>query len=143
MTSAPPPRRAIPVSIKLAVALRALGLRETEINWSHEPALGLRAFDDRDYDPPQHDPEYIFIRTKPKHDEITFKDNGTGRSDLGAIAHVKRVARNEAEHRAEMTAKLTGQDAPVLRRVKRNIPSRGFSKQQRPLRGRKFNAQRT
>ena len=81
-----PKRRPIPLHVKLDVALRALGLKESEIDWSHEPALGLRAIrdDGTDWSPAQHDPDFIFIRKSPEHDHITFKNNGTGRGDLTA-----------------------------------------------------------
>lgn len=132
-----PRRKSIPLGVKLAVALRALGVKESEIDWSHEPALGLRAIneDGTDYVPPQLDPEFIFIRKREKHDEITFKDNGTGRGDLTAIAHVKRSAQKHADHMARMDAKASG-DMPPEPRRKVKIPSRPFPKARRPMRSR-------
>jgi|SRR6185437_3649151 len=122
-----PPRRALPLSVKLQVALRALGLRESEIDWSHEPALQLRAVNDQgtDYDPPQHDPAFIFIRKRADHDHITFKDNGTGRGDISAIAHVRRSTRKHNEHIARMQAKLGMNPAPAPKRGTR-WPKRKF-----------------
>lgn len=133
-----PARKPLPLSVKLAVALRALKVSESDIDWSHEPALGLRAVDDsgKDYIPPQHDPAFIFIRPRADHDRITFKDNGTGRADLTAIAHVKRVRKREAGHLAVLTAKLLGEEPPGPARRKRKIASRGFDKGHRPLRSR-------
>jgi hypothetical protein len=138
MSAPSPARRAIPVSVKLTVALRALGLTEADIDWSHEPALGLRAINDAgtDYIPPQHDPAFIFIRPRADHDRITFKDNGTGRGDLSGIAHVKRIRRREADHLAVIAAKLLGGEPPVPVRRKRKIASRGFAKGHRPVRSR-------
>lgn len=132
-----PTRRAIPLSVKLDVALRALGLHGIAIDWSHEPALELRAINDEgtDWKPPQHDPAYIFIRRKAEHAEITFKDNGTGRGDLTAIAHSKRLVQSQHAHGARMAAKM-GAPLSVPVRAKPAIPSRGFSKQHRPLRSR-------
>jgi hypothetical protein len=109
MSTAAPRRKKIPDSIKLAVALKALGHKdERGINWSHEPALQLRAINDEgtDYKPAQLDPEFIFIRAKADHDHITFKDNGSGRGDLAAIAKSKRIRRKEAEHQASMADKI-------------------------------------
>lgn len=139
-----PPRKAIPLGVKLSVALRALGLKETGIDWSHEPALQLRAINEAgtDYDPPQHDPNFLFIRKRAEHDHITFKDNGTGRGDLTAIAHVKRVVRKEREHQERRTAKQTGAE-PARQRPKQKIRSRGFDKGHRPLQSRGFQRRRT
>lgn len=136
--TARPARREPPLSVKLDVALRALGVTEAQINWSHEPALGLRPVNDAgtDYVPPQHDPAHIFIRKRPEHDAITFKDNGTGRGDLTAIAHVKRVAKKETAHKAVMAAKVAGEEPPAPPRRKRTIQSAGFPKGHRPLRSR-------
>lgn len=133
MTLPPPPRRPLPLSVKLAVALRELGVKETEIDWSHEPALQLRAYDERDYSPAQHDPAFLFIRRKAEHAAITFKDNGTGRGDLTAIAHVKRVSRKQEEFRRRMLAKDTGEPVREQRSKYRwgkgqKIRSRGFQR---------------
>jgi hypothetical protein len=133
MTLPPPPRRPLPLSVKLSVALRALGVKETEIDWSHEPALQLRAYDERDYSPAQHDPGFIFIRRKAEHAAITFKDNGTGRGDLTAIAHVKRLGRKEEEFRRRLLAKDSGEPAREQRRKHQwpkgqKIRSRGFQR---------------
>lgn len=133
-----PKRKAIPLHVKLAVALAALGVKESQIDWSHEPALGLRAINDAgtDYKPPQLDPAFIFIRPRADHDEITFKDNGTGRGDLTAIAYVKNTAAAQRNHQAVMAAKMSGEQEPEPRTRKKKIQSRGFSDQHRPLRGR-------
>jgi hypothetical protein len=133
-----PKRRPIPLHVKLDVALRALGLKESEIDWSHEPALGLRAIrdDGSDYEPRQHDPDFIFIRKSADHDHITFKDNGTGRGDLTAIAHVRRTAAKDQHHKAVLAAKTSGDEPPAPKRHKAKIRSPGFKSQHRPLRGR-------
>lgn len=125
MTAHPAPRRkAVPLSTQVLVLLRMLGMQGCKINWSHEPALGLRAINDAgtDYDPPQLDPNYIVARPKEDHDRITFKNNGTGRGDLTAIAHVKRTARRKTEHDTIMIAKANGERIPA--RPKRKIASR-------------------
>lgn len=137
--TAGPIRRPIPLSVKLDVALRALGLKPGEINWSHEPALELRPINDdgSDWKPGQHDPDYLFLRSKPEHDRITFKDNGTGRGDLTAIAHTKRLVKRQQEHGARIAARVYGEPAPVTR-PKRKIASRGFSPGHRKLQSRGF-----
>lgn len=138
-----PRRKRIPDSVKLCVALLALGKKPSEIDWSHEPALGLRAINEAgtDYDPPQLDPRYLFIRDRAEHDHLTFEDNGTGRGDLTAIAHVKRTVRKQAEHQARVAAKVTGEEPPPRRR-KQAIRSGGFDKGHRPMRSRNTFQQR-
>lgn len=126
-----PRRKRIPDSVKLAVALRALGHKdERGIDWSHEPALQLRAINDdgTDYKPGQLDPDYIFIRPKPEHAKITFKDNGTGRGDISAIAHTRRVTRKHDEHIARMQSKLGMSAAPAPKPRKRQWPKRKFQR---------------
>lgn len=137
MTAPIPRRKSIPDAVKVQVLLRMLDLAGVKIDWSHEPALGLRAVNDAgtDYKPAQLDPAYIVARKAEEHDNLTFKDNGTGRSDLGAIAHVKRTVAAHAQHQARMGAKLTGKKIEEKRRGPQ-IHSRGFSKQHRQLRSR-------
>ena len=119
-------RKVIPLHVKLQVALRqGLGVKESEINWSHEPALADRRWDEEKQDtvPGQHDPDYIFIRAKSEHDRITYQDNGTGRGDLQMVAHNKRVRRKNAAHLARMETKKTGEPAPPprLKRLKQPL----------------------
>jgi hypothetical protein len=130
-------RKAIPPRVKLQVALRqGFGVKESDINWSHEPALADRDWDDEkgDTKPGQHDPDYIFVRAKSEHDRITYRDNGTGRGDLQMVAHTKRVKRKQVAHVARMEVKNTGEPMPPKR--KRTIPSRPFSKDRRQLQSR-------
>ncbi|MCC6776692.1 MAG: hypothetical protein IT537_08660 [Hyphomicrobiales bacterium] len=120
------------------VALRALGLAGKDIDWSHEPALELRAINEAgtDYDPPQHDPRFIEIRTRVEHKHITFTDNGTGRGDITAIAHRRKVTDAEQEFRRRMLVKDTGERPPRKSRwPKRPWPKR--SKSQIAQRGRR------
>jgi len=158
MTDTTPKRRKIPDRIKLAVALRALGVSESEIDWSHEPALELRAHNDActDWSPAQHDPGFIFIRKKPEHAHITNKDNGTGRSDKGAIAHARKVRKAKAKHEERMSAKaakgIAESTSEFVRGVERMIAAtprpyrwakRPFPKGHRPLQSRNNLRRRT
>ena len=138
MDTAPPRPKAIPDHVKVEVLLRALGLKGVKIEWSHEPAIGLRAINDAgtDYKPPQLDPDFIYARPKLEHTHITFQNNGTGRGDLTAIAHTKRVIKGEHRHTACMAAKLSGEAIPEPERRKRKLAGRGFVKGHRPMRGR-------
>ena len=128
----------IPLSIKLAVALRMLGFAKGQrVDFDHDPALGLRDWDEekRDFIPPQLDPDFIVIRTKPVHDK---KTNGNGATSYGsdkhAIAKIDRVCEAVEAFRRRLLAKADPDiDAPPRQRSK--IPSRRFSRQHRPLRG--------
>ena len=132
-------RKNIPLSIKLAVALRMLGFAKGQrVDFDHDPALGLRDWDEekRDFIPPQLDPEWIVIRTKPLHDK---KTNGNGATSYGsdkhAIAKIDRVSEAVEAFRRRLLAKADPDiEAPL--RPRSRIPSRGFSREHRPLRGR-------
>lgn len=129
----PPKRKAIPVGVKLAAALRMLGFAETEIEWHHSPPLGQRPYDEHDYDPPQLDPDHIEIMPKDAHRKRTAE------IDVPAIAKSTRITTAHERFKATLLAKATGDDPPRV--VKRHvIRSRGFDKRHRPMRSRKFEA---
>jgi hypothetical protein len=101
-----------------------LGLTGKALDWSHEPALQLRAYDEHDYDPPQHDPRFIRPRTKEAHAVLT---NGTAvplSGDKSQIAKVRRVREGQAAFRARLLAKEAGEESPRSR-----WPSRPFGAQ--------------
>ena len=90
----------------------------------------------QDFIPPRLDPEFITIRSKPTHD---IKTNGNGAtsdgSDKHAIAKIDRVSAAIEAFRRRMLAKIDPDiDAPPRERSR--IPSRGFSRDHRPLRSR-------
>ena len=98
----------------------------------------MRDWDEKAQDciPPQLDPEFIVIRTKPAHD---IKTNGNGATSYGsdkhAIAKIDSVSAAVEAFRRRMLAKIDPDiDAPP--RVRSRIPSRGFSRDHRPLRSR-------
>jgi hypothetical protein len=132
-------RKDIPLRVKLAVALRMLGFAKGQrVDFDHNPALGLRDWDEetQDFIPPQLDADTIVIRTKPVHD---IKTNGNGATSYGsdkhAIAKIGRVSEAEEAFRRRLLAKADPDiDAPPRPRTR--IPNRGFSRQHRPLRGR-------
>ena len=132
-------RKDIPLRIKLAVALRMLGFVKGErVDFDHDPALGLRDWDEdaQDFIPPQLDPDFIVIRLKPAHD---VKTNGTPATSYGsdkhAIAKIDRVSADVEAFRRRVLAK-TDPDIDAPPRDRSRIPSRGFSRQHRPLRSR-------
>ncbi|CCE05820.1 conserved hypothetical protein [Bradyrhizobium sp. STM 3843] len=132
-------RKDIPLRVKLAVALRMLGfVKGQRVDFDHDPALGLRDWDEqkRDFIPPQLDPDFIVIRTKPDHG---LKTNGNGATSYGSdkhtIAKIRRVSAEAEAFRLRMLAKKDPDiDAPPRERSR--IPSRGFSRDHRPLRSR-------
>ncbi len=133
-------RKDIPLRVKLAVALRMLGFAKGQrVDFDHDPALGLRDWDEekRDFIPPQLDADFIVIRTKPDHDK---KTNGNGATSYGsdkhAIAKIDRVSEAEEAFRRRLLAKADPDiDAPP--RPRSRIPNRGFSRFFRPLRSRR------
>jgi hypothetical protein len=131
-------RKAIPLGVKLAVALRQLGFAKSErVNFDHDPALALRPWDDekQDFIPPQHDPDYIVIRTEPAHDKKTNGNDATSYgSDKHAIAKIDRVSEAEEALQRRLLAK-SDPDIEAPRRPRSRIPPRRFSRQHRPLRG--------
>jgi hypothetical protein len=132
-------RKNIPLSVQLAVALRQLGFAKGQrVDFDHDPALGLRDWDEekQDFIPPQLDPEFIVIRTEPDHDR---KTNGNGATSYGsdkhAIAKIDRVSEAEEAFRRRLLAKADP-DIDVPARPRSKIPNRGFSRLFRPLRSR-------
>jgi hypothetical protein len=132
-------RKSIPLSVKLAAALRMLGFSKGQrVDFDHNPALALREWDEekQDFIPAQLDPEHIVILSEPEHRIKTSGSGGTSYgSDQHAIAKIRRVGKDEEEFRRRMLAKTERTtDAPA--RPKSSIPSRGFSGQGRPLQSR-------
>lgn len=130
-------RKAIPLSVKLAAALRMLReagvLDDGPVQYDHTPALGLRDWDDAagDFIPRQHDPAYIVIRNKPAHRTKTSGRKGEQRStsygsDQHAIAKLDRLTPQHEDFRRRLLAKATGESVPEPRKCK--IPSRPFPK---------------
>lgn len=124
-----PPRRHIPMKTQRDVALRQLGLVRPELD--HEPALGLREFDEATglYTPDECDPEYLVWRERDAH---AVKTNGTKATTAGSdkhrIAKMNRMARQTEAFRRQILAKGTDSLLPP---GKRRWPSR-------PLRSRKM-----
>jgi hypothetical protein len=132
-------RKNIPLSVKLAVALRMLGFAKGQrVDFDHDPALGLRDWDEekQDFIPSQLDPDFIVIRTEPDHDR---KTNGSGATSYGsdkhAIAKIDRVSQAIEAFRRRLLAK-SDPDIDSPPRPRSRIPNRGFSRQHRPLRSR-------
>lgn len=125
-------RKRIPDKVKLIAALRRMGLTIEQVQFDHNPALGLRPFDPvaGDTIPPANDPNYIELLLVSEHKEKTFGKGGekrvtTAGSDIGNIAKVRRLTKAQEEARRRMLAKDTGEE-PVRksRWPKRRFPTR-------------------
>lgn len=102
MKASRPIRKAIPKNIKVVVRLFQNGLCGCRkrcgvklppdgkglVEYQHEPALALRAvsWDGSDYEPPQHDPRYIFAELKDCHKTETYHPRSKATS-LGSDRH--------------------------------------------------------
>ena len=119
----------MPLSVKLAACLDALGLLGEEIEWEHTIALGLRPYnpETKKYDPDEHDPRYIRPMRKPQHKLKTFGDHVPLSGDVSKIAKLDRIEKEQAAFRARLLAKETGE--PVVKR--KAWPKRPFPKRPR------------
>lgn len=101
-------RKAIPLSVQIVVYQRTvrelMGLPpETKLHVDHNPALGLREWieEKQDFDPPQLDPDHLFIKGEAAHREKTSgKPHTSYGSDVHAIAKVRRILK-KAQARKE------------------------------------------
>ena len=121
-------RKRVPLKVQLEAALLQLGLDPKDAELDHDPALELRQRTADDYDPAANDPHYLVWRSRTDHMHKTFRDNGSGRSDIATIAHSKRVIEKEIEFQRRMLAKGT----TTKRQTK--WPSRPFQRRKRPCR---------
>lgn len=121
------PRPHMPLSVKLAACLDALGFKPgEEIEWDHAPALCLRArTPEGGYDPPANDPRYIRPRRKADH-KIKTIGNGatTAGSDVGNARHFRDLTESQAEFQRRLFAKTCGSK----RQKSGKIRGRGFEK---------------
>jgi hypothetical protein len=164
----PPKRKPVPVRVKIAVAERqcrerglvvpvrfhytqeathahleglinSLGIKRARLD--HNPALALRSYDERDYSPPQHDPNFLqFLEDsgdRHSHRYKTNTDNGSGRGDQTAIAHVRHLREENTAHQSRMRQKgeaKADEEKALVSRLK----SRGFSPGHRKIQSRPF-----
>jgi hypothetical protein len=97
-------RKAIPLSVQIVVYQRTvrelMGLApQTKLHVDHQPALGIREWDEAkgDFDPPQLDPDHLFIKAEAAHREKTSGKRHTSYgSDVHAIAKIDRIIEKRA-----------------------------------------------
>ena len=126
-------RKRIPLSVKLKVALAALGLKESDVEWDHVPALGLRPTDPETGKRIQddNDPAGIQMLVKKDHAEKTTGRKGTsknsrdGNGDAQRIAKVKRLEERRATDDGDAAWQRRG-DCGVTKFSSGKIPSRPF-----------------
>lgn len=130
-------RKAIPVGVKLHAALLLLGFTEDQIpqlQWDHEPALGLRAIDDEtgEMTPAPNDPRFIRPMLPDSH---AVKTRGAGAttagSDVGKMKKLRHLIAKEAAFRERVLAKGGQATQPKPAKRKRAWPSRPFSNSKR------------
>ena len=134
-------RKPIPDRIKLAVALRRFGLSVADVNFDHNPALGLRPYNHATGDtiPPANDPNFIdMLLTETEHKPKTFGPGGekritTAGSDIHRIRKVDRLSAQQQEFRRRITAQQSCNTPEPDRGKKRtaSIPSRPFQKRKK------------
>jgi len=127
---------------------------QEEIQIDHDPPLLRRDYhvEAGDFIPPQHSLEHLFARRKMSHLEKTTgrKEGATSTvtvrgSDVGEAAHIRDVRATHELHEVKMAVKR-GDPAAITKllhvekkqRPKQKMQSRGFPKQQRPMRSRRF-----
>lgn len=97
----------MPVSVQRDAALIALGLDPANIDWHHEPALGIRPYDAETgkWTPDANDPRHIVPLAREAHAARYTKDRQ-------AVDKTRRNGESEAEFRQKMLAKIGQEDKP-------------------------------
>lgn len=126
------------LSVKLQAAILQLGLDPARVDFDHNPALGLREFNEetKTYTPDANDPKFITVLERGGAHRI--KTSGTpatsAGSDIHRIAKVKRLAKARAAHEAALSGRAAGEH--IRARAKpgkrpwpkgRKLQSRGFA----------------
>ena len=126
----PARRKSIPVKAQLHAALYQLGFEPHEVDLDHDPALGLRVYDEATQDtiPPANDPKHLVWRPKAEHKLKTTGRKGESKLSIDGNGDVSRIAK------VERILKKENEENPPSNWPKRKLESRGFDKTHRPLR---------
>lgn len=134
-------RKAIPTKVKLESALRRFGLKVSDVQFDHNPALALRPINPVTGDtiPPANSAEHIDMLLIDEHKTKTFGKGGekritTADGDVGKIAKMRRLTASQEESRRRMLAKDAGEE-PV-KKGKGKWPSRPFGNKRKLDNGR-------
>lgn len=116
----------MPLAVKLASALYALGIDPDDVDFDHDPALAMRPIDPETGDtiPPANSPRHIVPRPRAAHKAKTFGSHVPLSGDVQKIKKLRRVEKDEAAFRARLLAKESG-DTPAPKRG-RAWPKRKF-----------------
>ena len=116
LASNPRRRKAIPDRVKLIVTLRELGLTIAEVNFDHHPMLEMRPINEETGEtiPPANDPDGIRLLMITDHKRKTFGPGGetritTAGGDIHALAHTRRLTKDQEDFRRRLLAKEPGQ----------------------------------
>jgi hypothetical protein len=131
---APPPgyRPHMPLRVKLAAALHALGLDPDDVDFDHAPPLMQREWDPNACDtiPPANEPSAIVPRARGEHKAKTAK------VDVPQIAKTKRLSKTQKAFRSAMLSKGEAAPESAPAKKKRKLQGRPFEKGR--LQGRGF-----
>jgi hypothetical protein len=127
----------MPLSVKLRAAILQLGLDPARVDFDHNPALGLREFNEetKAYTPDANDPRFITVLDRGE--EHRSKTSGTpatsAGSDVHRIAKSKRLAKAQAAHNAALAEKVTGGPSQIEKPRRPYQWPKGRKLQNRPL----------
>jgi hypothetical protein len=133
--SKPQRRKHIPLLAQLHAALYQLGFEPKEVHLDHDPALGLRPWDEATQDtvPPANDPKFLVWRPKEEHKLKTTGRMGESKLSISGNGDQSRIAKTdrlEEEHES-FRRRLLSRECGQRRESKGSIPSRPFPKRVR------------
>ena len=133
--SKPQRRKSIPLLAQLHAALYQLGFEPKEVQLDHDPALGLRPWDEQAQDqvPPANDPKFLVWRPKEEHKLKTTGRHGESKLSISGNGDQSRIAKTdrlEEEHES-FRRRLLSRECGQRRERKGSIPSRPFPKRVR------------
>lgn len=124
-------RKHMSTGTRLDAALHALGLLGLEIQWDHNPPLGLRdtikdeAGNIIGYIPDENDPRYIVPMIKQAHrDKTNGKKHDVSNGDIHKVHKARRLNKAQVEFQRRVLAREPS-DKPE--RPKKKWPSRKFA----------------
>jgi hypothetical protein len=122
-------RKPMSVGVKLRACLwHFMGVRYEDVQFDHDPCLGIRTWDEEagDYTLPANDWRFITPRLIADHEIKTRGAGGsTAGSDVARAAKVKRLERATARRQHELTRPERSE------RPRRKIASRPFNRRKK------------
>lgn len=117
----------MPLAVKLASALYALGLDPANVDFDHQPPLGMRPKNPETGEtvPAPNDPRYIVPLARAAHKAKTFGNHVPLSGDVQKIKKIQRIEKDQAAFRARLLAKDAGEASPA-KKGRRPWPKRAF-----------------